>query len=166
MRLLEVSSIPSVGIYSHSKHGDKVFGTVSHQLHRKRRGAISAFFSKSYVHRKTSTIQSKTESLCKSIEEESESAQVVELHAKFLAFSTDIICAYALEAAPHPELLPDSKAQLDWQKTINAFENTTPVAKQFYQGLPLGLLLPSWCIRPFSPEMSRLKVLHEVSVTS
>ena len=70
------------------------FGTVSHDLHRQRRGAISPFFSKASIRRLQPVIQILADKLCNRIEEKLERGQVVNLVHAYSAFTQDVITEY------------------------------------------------------------------------
>ena len=81
---------------------DSIFGTVQHDHHRVRRGALSPFFSKKSVSAIEPLIQSKVDMLCTALGEyapggtdEGRAGKEVELGVAYMSLTLDIISHYA-----------------------------------------------------------------------
>ena len=70
------------------------FGTVSHSLHRSRRGAFSNFFSKSSVRRLQPVIQILVDKLCKQLEVNLAIGKAVNMVHAYSALTQDVITEY------------------------------------------------------------------------
>ena len=81
---------------------DSIFGTVQHDHHRVRRGALSPFFSKKSISAIEPLIQSKVDLLCTALGEyapggtdEGRAGKEVELGVAYMSLTLDIISHYA-----------------------------------------------------------------------
>ena len=81
---------------------DSIFGTVQHDHHRVRRGALSPFFSKKSISAIEPLIQNKVDLLCAALGEyapggtdESRAGKEVELGVAYMSLTLDIISHYA-----------------------------------------------------------------------
>ncbi|KAI9758310.1 MAG: hypothetical protein M1815_003512 [Lichina confinis] len=83
---------PQAGIFGNNK---SMFGTIDHELHRVRRGALSPFFSKRSVARLEPEIRSFVETLCRRFHQLRESGEPVVVDYCYGALTTDIITEYA-----------------------------------------------------------------------
>lgn len=70
--------------------------TVEHEVHRKRRGAMNAFFSKASIESNVPIIQDKITKMCKRLDALCGTKQVQDLEAIYLALTTDVLtqCSY------------------------------------------------------------------------
>ena len=73
---------------------DMTFGTVSHALHRRRRGAFSSFFSKTSVRRLQPVIQSLIDVLCEKISQKLDTGESVDMVYAYSALTQDVITEY------------------------------------------------------------------------
>ena len=71
-----------------------VIGTVSHHLHKTRKDALGAFFSKRSVMRSADSIQSCVDRLCGRLEEYCLSQRSINLRVIFGALSMDVISVF------------------------------------------------------------------------
>ena len=74
---------------------NSAFGTASHDVHRQRRGALSAFFSKAAVTAREEATRSKILKLCDRLKESHKSGEIVKLDAGLMCLSVDIITELA-----------------------------------------------------------------------
>lgn len=81
---------------------DSIFGTVQHEHHRVRRGAINPFFSKKSVSAIEPLIQSKVDLLCAALGEyapggsdENRAGKEIELGTAYMSLTLDVISHYA-----------------------------------------------------------------------
>lgn len=86
----------------------------------------------------------------------------VELRASSLAWSTDVVCSYALGFSL--DLLGDWPRAVEWRKNISALASLTPYAKQFPWLIPLALQLPDWILNALLPQIARVVWIHRVSL--
>lgn len=131
-----------------------IFGTVSHDAHRQRRGAISSFFSKKSVASHESLIHSKVELLCDIFEVAMRKGEAVNIRVPLLAFTTDFYCAHALGESGNMNLLKDmGKAQI-WRDSIIGLLHLTPIVRQFSWIVPFAVDLPMWLLKLVSSDLA------------
>lgn len=133
---------------------DAVFGTVGHDAHRKRRGAISSFFSKKSVSSNEPLINEKIELMCDFFESAMHKGEIINIRVPLLAYATDFYCAHALGDSGDMNLLKDmGKAQV-WRHSIVGLLHLTPIVRQFSWIVPVVVELPMWLIRLVSSDMA------------
>lgn len=146
-----------------------VFGTVDHHVHRGRRAAIGAFFSKRAVTDIEPWIHEKADQLCANFTDQQNRNGNVELRVNFLAITTDVIAAHSLNGSNPKKtigLLQDEEKAEDWQKTISALAFLTALVKQapwliiFAKSLPVRLWMR------FAPRLGRVIRLSKVDAAS
>ncbi|KAI0410652.1 putative flavonoid 3-hydroxylase [Xylaria grammica] len=135
-----------------------VFGTIPHQIHRKRRAAINPLFSKANAAAALSMIYDNADLLMKRIEAQIARDGHAEMRTNYLAYATDNVAEYFLEDSFH--LLDDEEKAEDWHKSMRALANTTPAAKQFSWVIPLSFKLPATMLRLLSPDAARIVNMH------
>ena len=90
----------------------------------------------------------------------------VELRVNFLAMTTDMIAAHALNGS-NPQntlhLLKDEKKAKDWQKTIAAVALLTAIVKQAPWLIPIALKLSVGFWMTIAPPLGRIVRLNRVS---
>jgi len=149
-----------------SNHPLIAFGTVEHEIHRKRRAAISAFFSKRAVNDIEPWIHERTTTLCATVRHQQERDGSVELRVNFLAFTTDMIAAHALNGSNPSNtlhLLQNEENAKEWQKTIAAVALLTGIVKQFPSLIPVALKLSVEYWMTIAPPLGRIVRLNRVS---
>ena len=72
-----------------------IFGTVPHDLHRQRRGALNPFFSKKSILVLESQIQEKVDKLCAVLSRHKSVEEPIELGLAYMALTLDVISHYA-----------------------------------------------------------------------
>ncbi|TID01730.1 Trichodiene oxygenase [Colletotrichum higginsianum] len=133
---------------------DGIFGTVGHEAHRRRRGAVSGFFSKQSLLRDEHLVHDKANLLCNVFRSAMNEGRAINVRVPLLAFGTDFYCAHALGERGNMHLLEDeTKAQV-WRDSIVGLLHVTPVVRQFPWVLPYAFGLPSWFIRWISSDMA------------
>lgn len=133
---------------------DAIFGTVGHDAHRRRRGAISSFFSKKSVTSNEPLIHSKVELLCDVFETAMRKGDAINIRVPLLAYTTDFYCAHALGDGGDMNLLKDmTKAQV-WRDSIVGLLHLTAFVRQFSWIVPFVVDLPMWLIRLISSDMA------------
>ncbi|MCJ1395080.1 hypothetical protein MMC18_007961 [Xylographa bjoerkii] len=136
-----------------------IFGTVPHDLHRKRRAAISPFFSKRSVTMCEPIFHQNVELLTASLRRHMHESEPIDIRVDYLAFALENI--YSAAFGVQLGVLRDYQQALDWQGALDSVTNATPLVKQFSWSLPLALQMPSSVIGVFSTEFSRLSMVHE-----
>ncbi|KAK6207679.1 cytochrome P450 [Colletotrichum tabaci] len=133
---------------------DGIFGTVSHEAHRRRRGAVSGFFSKQSLLRDEHLVHDKANLLCNVFRSAMDEGRAINVRVPLLAFGTDFYCAHALGERGNMHLLEDEKKAQVWRDSIVGLLHVTPVVRQFPWVLPYAFGLPSWFIRWISSDMA------------
>ena len=139
---------------------------MDHEIHRKRRAAISAFFSKRAINDIEPWIHDKANALCASMRDQQARESSVELRVNFLAMTTDVIAAHTLNGSNQErtlDLLKNNDNARDWQKTIAALAILTPVCKQAPWLIPLALKLSVGFWMMIAPPLGRVVRLNRVS---
>ncbi|KAK1856234.1 cytochrome P450 [Colletotrichum chrysophilum] len=142
---------PSAGVQGTP---DGIFGTVDHELHRRRRAAISGFFSRQSVLNHEDLIHEKVDLLCEVFKKAMLAGDLMNIRIPLLAFATDFYCAHALGENGDMRLLQDKeKAQL-WRHSIIGLLHMTPFVRQFPWTIPYAIELPLWFIKLLSADMA------------
>ncbi|KAL8765571.1 MAG: hypothetical protein Q9209_007402 [Squamulea sp. 1 TL-2023] len=134
------------------------FGTVSHEVHRRRRAAIGPFFSKATVATSESMIYDKANILSQLLRKKMTTDGVVELRQTFLALTTDTLSHHAFDQPSN--LLSNEQAAVDWMRTVKAIAYLTPLIKQFTWIIPLALKIPLTPLRAVVPDLARIVALR------
>jgi len=138
------------------------FGTIDHEVHRKRRAAISPFFSKSTVASTEPMIHDKMRLLCQRLKQTLAVGGVVELRRTYLAIATDTLSGHAFQKSLG--LIEEDHKAHEWKRTIKAVAILTPLIKQFTWIIPLALKLPLGPLEMVVPDLARIVALHGVSI--
>jgi Cytochrome P450 len=104
------------------------FGTTAHDRHRLRRSALNQFFSKRSVSELEPMICSKIEQLCQRLAAASETKEVVQLDAVYLALTMDVVTEYAFGQSAN--YLRRKDFAFEWMETTHSFLRFLPVIKQ------------------------------------
>ncbi|KAL8908998.1 MAG: hypothetical protein Q9207_000449 [Kuettlingeria erythrocarpa] len=145
-------------IYASANTIPKVFGTIDHEIHRKRRAAISPFFSKHTVTSAEPTIYENMSLLSQKLDRELTGGGNVELRKTYLAMTTDTLAEHTFQK-PLGLLNCERKAE-DWRRTITAVAILTPLIKQFTWVIPLVMKLPLAALRIVVPDLARIVALR------
>jgi cytochrome P450 len=137
-----------------------VFGTVCHDVHRRRRASIDSIFSKRSVNSFEPVLQEMIDRLSKLFVSASRQNRPVELGSAYLALTTDAVCQHAL-GRPFA-LLGNEKRTKDWKKTVRAVASLTPFAKQFPWMIPAVFSLQIPLLRRLAPSLNKLVELQHV----
>ncbi|KAL8722842.1 MAG: hypothetical protein Q9225_000729 [Loekoesia sp. 1 TL-2023] len=140
------------------------FGTIDHEIHRKRRAAISPFFSKNTVTSAEPMIYDNMGVLEKRLKQHLANGGVVELRKTYLAMTTDTLADHAFHK-PLGLLESPEKAN-NWKRTIKAVAILTPLIKQFTWIIPVALKLPLRPLQMVVPDIARIVALRRVSSRS
>ena len=135
---------------------------MDHYLHRKRRAAVSPFFSQRSIDATVPTFYRNVDLLCTALRYYMKRGDALDIRAAYLAYSTESVCNSAFGGSL--DLLRDpalSKAR-DWKRTMEAVGNITPLAKQFSWTVKYALQLPVAAVRLVNEDLARLLILHKV----
>ncbi|KAI0380853.1 cytochrome protein [Hypomontagnella monticulosa] len=135
-----------------------VFGTVGHEIHRKRRAAISSHFSKAAVTASVPMIYDKVELLFERMEKQICRQGYCEMRVNYFALATDTVADHCF--ADSTGLLQNEKAALDWHETIKALSRIMPLARQVSWVVPLALVLPVQLVEFCAPSLAKIVKLH------
>lgn len=133
---------------------DAVFGTVDHDVHRKRRGAISNFFSKKSVVSNEPLINEKVELMCDVFESVMRKGDVINIRVALLAYTTDFYTAHALGESGDMNLLKDMERAKIWRDSVTGLLHLTYIVRQFPWIVPFVVELPMWLVRLISSDMT------------
>ncbi|KAM3072433.1 hypothetical protein ACMFMG_009234 [Clarireedia jacksonii] len=130
------------------------FGTIEHDIHRKRRAANSYFFSLKAIAEAEGLIQERIQELCGVLHRSFVQNEVIELKLKFIAYTTDTVCQYVF--AEPPSLQKDPEKAKRWQRTIEAVGRMTPLIKQSPWLISAAKKIPLPIIERLLPDLARL----------
>lgn len=139
---------------------------MDHAIHRRRRTAISSFFSARAIKDIEPWIHDKVDLLCKSMLSQQERDGHVEMRVNFLAMTTDMVAAHTLSGSRPQKVLELLNSESDargWQKTIAAVALLTPIVKQAPWLIPFALRLSASFWMTVAPPLGRIVLLHKVS---
>ena len=153
---------PPYGLVQGTAQG--VFGTLQHDLHRRRRGAISGYFSRQAIYQSQEIIHEKAELLCNLFDATHTSGESMNIRVALLAFSTDVYCAHALGETGEMQLLENWDEAVRWRESIVALLHWTPLVKQFPWIIPYAIELPLWVINCFSNELALVVEIYQVCI--
>ncbi|KAI9721170.1 MAG: hypothetical protein M1828_005277 [Chrysothrix sp. TS-e1954] len=140
------------------------FGTVEHEVHSKRRGAIGPLFSKKAILELQPILLGNANTLCESMLNQSREDGEAETRANFLAYATDTINDHAFEDERQTEstrLIGNIGNMRRWRRTIAALALLTPIVKQFPFLIPLALKIPVSIWMAFAPNLGRIVALNQ-----
>ncbi|KAF2467747.1 cytochrome P450 [Lindgomyces ingoldianus] len=131
-----------------------IFGTVDHQTHRKRRAAISGYFSKQSILQDQGIVDEKIELLCDVFSKAKREGKELNIRVPLLALGTDVFCQHTLGPRGCMDLLKDWDRAATWRASIIALLHWTPVVRQFSWVMPFAVELPMWIIKAISQELA------------
>ncbi|KAK8115745.1 hypothetical protein PG984_012247 [Apiospora sp. TS-2023a] len=137
-----------------------VFGTISSEIHRRRRNAISSIFAKSTVAMSEELMYKNVDLLLQRMHSQIKATGSTEMRTNYLALATDILSDHCLGQST--DFLLDDQEATKWRKTINAIATLTPLAKQFPFIIPFALRLPLWPLEMVVPDLARIVRLRRV----
>ncbi|KAI9760261.1 MAG: hypothetical protein M4579_001775 [Chaenotheca gracillima] len=166
------------------------FGTVSHELHRKRRAALSTYFSKRAVTNLEPFLRTQVDLLCDSLRESLTQDEVVDMRITLLGFATDITRTYGelfisdipvlhiqSDDAPSSQqsmlinrtqafaapvgMLKNRQLAVEWKETMTAVAAATPIVKQFTWIPKVMTKMPLWLAHAMNPTLGRLLATQE-----
>ncbi|ORX95688.1 cytochrome P450 [Clohesyomyces aquaticus] len=133
---------------------DGIFGTIDHQTHRKRRAAISGYFSKQSIMQDQGIVDEKIELLCDIFSKAKRDGKELNIRVPLLALGTDVFCQHTLGSQGSMDLLKDWDRAVTWRKSIIALLHWTPIVRQFSWVMPFAVELPMWIIKAANKELA------------
>jgi cytochrome P450 len=141
---------------------ESIFGTVDLKIHRKRRQAISGYFSKQSILQDQHIVDDKIELLCDFFRERLVDGKEVNIRIPLLALGTDIFCAHMLGERGSMDLLRDRNRVVEWRQGIIALLHWTPIVRQFPWIIPYAVELPVNVINFFSTKLGLVVSVFKV----
>ncbi|KAI0169405.1 putative flavonoid 3-hydroxylase [Hypoxylon sp. FL1284] len=139
-----------------------IFGTVSHELHRLRRSAISPLFSKSDAAKATPIMYDNVDLLLQRMDEQVLRDGAAEIRMNYLALATDNVADH-FTGQPRGLLQSETKAS-EWRTSIRALGEWTLIGRHFSWLFHVVLKLPTWVLELLLPDIGRIANLHRVSL--
>lgn len=133
---------------------------MPHDVHRKRRAAISSFFSKRSVTLCEPIFHRNIELLCASLQRHLRRGEPVDIRVDYLAFTLETI--YNAAFGVPLGVISDYEQALDWKKTLDGITDVTPLVKQYSWILPLAMHLPPLITKLLSTEAAAMSRVHQV----
>ena len=126
-----------------------MFGTVPHDHHRLRRGALNPFFSKQAVARLEPVIREIIDKVCARFEKCRESGEPVETGRAYAALTTDVITRYSFGTSYG--CVDDPSWKWDWPRAMNESTKSCHLNKQIKIVFPAMQATPEWMIKLIDP---------------
>ncbi|KAI1131072.1 putative cytochrome P450 [Nemania abortiva] len=136
-----------------------IFGTVPHDLHKLRRGAINPLFSKTNVAAAVPMIFYHTDKLIARVKGQVARDGFAEMRANCLAFTTDTVAQYS--TGESRKLLDDEALAAQWRRSMTNLSNWTSVGRHFSWVLLLVLIMPMALLRRVFPDVIPMVKLHQ-----
>ncbi|KAF2963419.1 hypothetical protein GQX73_g10144 [Xylaria multiplex] len=138
------------------------FGTVSHETHQKRRGAIGPCFSKSAVAASESIIYDHVEKLIRYIEKQISTDGSTEIRLAYLALSTDILTEHCFGQSMHPNLIENHEKAIEWSRLTKVVVDLANIGKRIGWVIPYAMKCPMWMLNMLSPDIARVIKLRHI----
>ena len=138
------------------------FSTVPHDLHRRRRAALSDFFSKRSVTDLAPMIQGAVDKLCERLVAFQQSSEPVHLGYAWSALTADVITQYSFGRSL--DLLSSPNFAVDFYEMLMAPSELTHMTKQFGWLFPLLECVPHWLVAMTNPPIMALIRLQQASL--
>jgi hypothetical protein len=131
-----------------------MLGTVHHDHHRLRRGALNKFFSKRSVMSLEPMIRDMIEKMCGRMRKARETGELINLGHMYAALTMDIITQYSY-ANSYGCLDADDFMHV-WPDTIDAVSEGSHLNKQCPWMLPIFQAMPPWMVAAIDANFGRL----------
>ncbi|KAK8139345.1 Cytochrome p450 [Apiospora sp. TS-2023a] len=145
----------SVHMFDNSASG---FGTVPHDLHRLRRGALNPFFSKQAIAQHVEPqIRSLLAQMCarfESMKQGTGSGEVLDVMRPYAALTTDVITRYAFDTSYG--CVEDPVWRYEWPRAMVEGTKSCHLNKQFPWVVPLMRAVPEGIVGIVSPAVLQL----------
>lgn len=141
------------------------FSTPDHEMHKRRRGAISPFFSKRRIYEQAPMIQKNVDLICKRLASEYRgTGKILCTNDLFSSYVTDVIMTYAFNRSYR--FLEQPGFTSAFTRSIQGLKDFVHFAQQF-PWLPRFLnLFPVSVISYLQPSMEAILLFQEVSRVS
>lgn len=133
---------------------DSSFATVSHNLHRLRRGALNPFFSKRSITSKENQIKRHVEKLRERFRGCIKTGEVIRLDAAFMALTMDVITDFAFASPYNYVDRPDFN--LEWKETVIGGSANGVFLRMFPWSLPIMKATPLSMLENMNPKAAKL----------
>ncbi|KAI5922175.1 putative flavonoid 3-hydroxylase [Camillea tinctor] len=134
------------------------FGTVEHDLHRLRRGALNPMFSKAAIAASVPAMYDHVEGLFKLFDKQINRDGFAEVRTDYLAYTTSNIYTYAI--GQPSGLLDDEEKTIQWRRSIGASAEWTLVARHFSWMLAYALKMPRRIMKVIMYDLSGIAGSH------
>ncbi|KAI0538391.1 cytochrome P450 family protein [Xylaria digitata] len=134
--------------------GVSAFGTVDHDHHRLRRGALNKFYSKQKVNALQHVIQNLANKLCDKLEPYSNTGTPIDFEGAFGDFTLDAIAEYTIDS--NLGLLDRDGFNGDLRKTFRGLGEVGHIAKIFPWVMTFLNSLPKWLVLATNPNIKVL----------
>lgn len=138
--------------------------TTSHDLHRKRRAALSPYFSKTVIRKLEPIILNHLAKLLVRLESAQKSGEVLELAIVYRALTSDIITQYAFGKSTNFLDFPDFNAPFYY--SVLAVYECVPLLHHISWLGPLMNSLPTEIVLKLIPGMGWVHILQNVLMTA
>ncbi|KAK5135452.1 hypothetical protein LTR08_005240 [Meristemomyces frigidus] len=146
---------PAAAMAGMDKH---TFGTVPHDLHRRRKAANMPLMGKRVVVDAVPMIRSHVVKLRTAFAAAAESGKALELGVTFLAYTSDIVGRYFFDQSLGMQV--DSLKAQQWKTASRKMITMAPIVKQFPGILKPALMMPPSVMNWLAPEMAALMGIH------
>ena len=130
---------------------DAALATISHDLHRMRRGAYASFFSKQAVRTLEPTIQSAVDKLCSRLGDSKSKEKSVNILHAYVALTADVITGYCFSQSYN--LLDNPEFGMDFHNLMKTTSGLSHLLKQFGWLSTLMHALPNRILKKVNPVM-------------
>lgn len=145
-------------------NSSSMFGTVSHDLHRMRRSALSPFFSKQAIGRFEPKIRELIEKLCARFERSRETSEPVDCLKAYAALTTDVITTYCFGTSYG--CVEDPNWRWEWPSAMIESTRSAHLNKQFKWVFPAMQATPEWIVEKVNPPVMNLINFQKVNTSN
>ncbi|KAK0635458.1 cytochrome P450 [Bombardia bombarda] len=133
---------------------NSIVATIDHDMHRKRRNTISAFFSNASIRRLEPIIQEHLGKLLSRMDAAGETGKILPMHYVFRACTSDLITKYAFGESFH--FLDKEDFAIPYMESTDVFFKLNHTFCHFpWVGMLIGLS-PPWAVKTFIPSLTEM----------
>ncbi|EQB51421.1 hypothetical protein CGLO_09036 [Colletotrichum gloeosporioides Cg-14] len=133
---------------------ESIVATIDHDMHRRRRNAISGFFSTASIRRLEPIIQEHLKKLLARMQDAGKASEVLPMHYVFRAFTSDLITEYAFGDSFH--FLEKSDFAMPYMLSTDVFFILNHTFCHFPWVGTLLALAPPWAVKTFIPSLTEM----------
>ncbi|KAH7011077.1 cytochrome P450 [Ilyonectria destructans] len=133
---------------------ESIVATIGHHMHRRRRNAISGFFSAASIRRLEPIIQSHLKKLLSRMDAAGESGETLPMHYVFRAFTSDLITEYAFGDSFH--FLDEKDFAIPYMLSTDVFFILNHTFCHFHWVFTLLMMAPPWVVKTFIPSLTEM----------